>query len=108
MYVLICVHVNFSACWSVLQSSSCLPHSGPAFRLLNGFDYSEELGSVHVCSIPQFLALRERRYIFYDFDGLRVDRRFLGAFFMHSTSYTGLRSFSGSAAVAAGIDMEWV
>lgn len=107
MYVLICVHVNFSACWSVPQSSGCLHRSGPAFRLLNGFDYSEELGSVHVCSVPQFLALREKRFIFYDLDGLRADRRFLG-FFMRDTSYTGLRSFSGSAAVAAGIDTEWV
>lgn len=28
--------------------------------------------------------------------------------FMHCSSYTGLRSFSGSASVAAGIDAEWV
>lgn len=27
---------------------------------------------------------------------------------MHCTSYTGLKSFSGRTAVAAGIDMEWV
>lgn len=60
LYMLTCVHVNVSAFWSVPQSSPCLHHLGPALRPLNGFDYSEELGSVHVYTISQFLALKEK------------------------------------------------
>lgn len=35
------------------------------------------LGQSRVCSVLQFLTLRGNRFVFYDLNGHRVDRRFL-------------------------------